>query len=298
MRPRLDIRHLEMIKALTAEPTLAEAAETLGVSPSALSHRIREAERRLDATLYEKRGRKLRPTPAADVLAEAAGRLLDDLARTELLAKGTVAGAHHFVRLAVGVYGSFHWLPGFLPSFRETHPVIDLDVDADMSLAPVERLMHDEVDVVLTPSAIEPVSVERIGLFNDVLVGVVGPDHPYARKKVLTAADFAGETYFTYSFLREPGFESDRFWTPAGERPYREQRIASIHAICEMIHAGLGVSILSRWALEPRLETGSVVAVPLEGDMSITWSALFKAGSARDAPERQVAEALADWFAG
>jgi LysR family transcriptional regulator for metE and metH len=44
MAPRLEVRHLQMIQAIAETGRVTEAAEMLGLTPSALSHRIREAE--------------------------------------------------------------------------------------------------------------------------------------------------------------------------------------------------------------------------------------------------------------
>ncbi|MDE0096848.1 MAG: LysR family transcriptional regulator, partial [Gammaproteobacteria bacterium] len=82
-RPSLDIRHLEMMVALAETPRVTEAAEKLRITPSALSHRIKEVERRLDVPLFVRIHKRLRPTPAADYLAQVANRLLADMLRTE-----------------------------------------------------------------------------------------------------------------------------------------------------------------------------------------------------------------------
>ena len=79
-------------------------------------------------------------------------------------------------------------------------------------------------------------------------------------------------------------------------RPAREIRIGYIGAICEMIRAGLGVSILSRWALEPRLRAGDLRAVPLGDGVDIRWRAAIRRDQPEDAPARIVARALAEWF--
>ncbi|MEL7465091.1 MAG: LysR substrate-binding domain-containing protein [Pseudomonadota bacterium] len=296
MRPRLETRHLEMLRTLETEPTLADAARALNVTPSALSHRIKEAERRLDVLLFERVGRTLRRTPAGDILLEAAKRLLDDLAISEQYAVASSAGTRHFVRLTVANYNCYHWLPAFLDRFRDSHPEIELDIEGDRSLHPFDLLAEDAVDVIVTPSPRIPRYAEETPLFADELVAIVAPAHELAEKPSVSADDLATETYYTYSFEREPGFEADRVWTPAGVRPVREIRIGYIGAICEMVRAGLGVSILSRWALEPRLETGELRAVPLGEGVDIRWRAATRADQPEDAPARIVARALADWF--
>ena len=72
-----------MIRANAEAGRVTDAAEKLGVTPPALSHRIREAERRLDVRLFTRTQKKLRLTPPAEYLAQAAKRILGELERTE-----------------------------------------------------------------------------------------------------------------------------------------------------------------------------------------------------------------------
>ncbi len=52
MAIKLSVRQLQMIRALEVAGSVSAAAIALQVSQSALSHRIREAERLLDTPLY------------------------------------------------------------------------------------------------------------------------------------------------------------------------------------------------------------------------------------------------------
>lgn len=297
MRPRLDLRHLELLRTLAEEDTVADAARALRVTPSALSHRIREAERRLDVTLFEKRGRLLRPTPAADILTDAARRILSDLAQAEGLAVGSAKGVKHVVRLTVAVYNAFHWLPDFLSAFREQHPDIEIEVDANAVLNPFENLANDTIDLVLSPGAIFPGNTVSIPLFEDELAAMAAPGHPFNDRPFVTGEDFEAETFFTYSFVRQPGFEGERVWTGTAY-PAREVRVGSVEAICELIKAEFGVSILSRWALWPYLRWSTIHATRVtENGLPIQWSAVLRATSGPQSPECRTATSLAEWFA-
>jgi LysR family transcriptional regulator for metE and metH len=297
MRPRLDIRHLEMILAISQEDTLADAARTLRVTPSALSHRIREAERRLGVSLYQKRGRSLRPTVAVDILANTAERLLSDLTQSERLAVASTEGVRHLIRLTVGVYNSFHWLPDFLAEFRKTHPDIDIDVEADAVLNPFQNLAAESIDLVISQNVVLPAIFDALPLFTDELVAVTAPGHPFCDREFVEPEDFLEETNLTYSMVRQPGFESDRFWALSDLRPAHDVKIGSVEAICELVKAGFGVSILSRWALKPHFEAGTLQATRLGCDgVDITWNAALRSAADKKAPERTIARALARWF--
>lgn len=298
MRPRLETRHLEMVLAISEHGTLADAARALRVTPSALSHRIREAERRLDTMLYQKIGRSLRPTAAAVILAGAAERLLSDLEQSERLAVASTKGVRHLVRLTVGVYNSFHWLPEFLAAFRRAHPEIEIDVEADAVLDPFENLAGGAIDLVISQGAVLPAAFEVLPLFTDELVAVTAPDHPFRDLDFVLPGDFLEETNFTYSMVRVPGFESDRFWALSEVQPAHDVKIGSVEAICELVKAGFGVSILSRWALAPHFAAGTLRATRLGRDgLDIPWNVVLRRASDPGAPERTVARALADWFA-
>ncbi|MEM7067248.1 MAG: LysR family transcriptional regulator [Pseudomonadota bacterium] len=296
MKPQLEIRHLELLRALEANDTIVGAAEALLVTPSALSHRIKEAERRLDTQLFERQGRYLRRTPAGDILLEGAKRVLDDLARYEQAATAVSSGVHHFVHMTVGIYNCYHWLPAFMSMFRDAHPEIELSIDGEGGLAPFEKMDTSALDIVITPSSRKPNYAEAVPLFDDELVAILSSDNTLASNDQITSEDLANETYFTYSHEREPGFEADRVWAHSEVLPAREVTIGSIDAICEMIRAGLGVSILSRWALRQQLRAGGLTAVQVEDGVDIRWKAVIRQDLPPDSPVRTVTTALADWF--
>lgn len=297
MRTRLDIRHLKMVQSLKEQETLAAAARALRVTPSALSHRIREAERRLGVMLYQKQGRRLRPTVAAEILADTAARLLSDLARAEQLAIATTEGVRHIVRLTVGIYNSFHWLPEFLSQFRRERPSIDIDIEADAVLNPFENLAAERIDLVISQNVVIPATFDMLPLFTDELVAVTAPDHPFCQREFVVPEDFRSETNLTYSMIREPGFEFDRFWMLSDARPAREVKIGSVEAICELLKAGLGVAILSRWALKPHIESGMLHVTRLGRDgLEVGWNVVLRRTCGENSPQRTAARALAAWF--
>ena len=296
--PRLDLRHLDMLVAIDASRTLADAADLLRISPSAVTHRLREAERRLGVHLYQRQGRHLRPTVAGQILAEAALRIQADLEQTERAAIATTRDIAEIVRISVAVYNAFHWLPAFIAFFRSLEPGIQIQVETLGSQTPYDNLARHKVDLLLTPDTVIPPSVDGMDLFADELVAVVPPDHAYAGREFLTGQDFVSEIYLTYSLVKQPGFEADRVWATEGVMPLLEENIGSIEAVSELIKAGFGISILSRWALKPQFEVGALVPVQVTaGGLDMTWRALMRSDAAKDAPERRMATALAEWFA-
>ncbi len=296
---RLRLNHLETLAAISKSKSLAQAAVALSITPSALTHRLREAERRLGVTLFEKSGRALRPTAAAQILTLTGERILADLEKSERVAVASTLGVRHIVRMTVAVYNAFHWLPGFLSWFRTRHPTIEIEIEANSALSPFDSLSRDQVDLVISPDEVLPGALDTMDLFDDELVVVVWPQHPFATRDYVNGRDFLHETYLTYSLLRQPGYEADRLWAAEKTLPFREHNIGSVEAVCELVKAQVGISVLSRWGAHPHFASGSLIPVQATADgLRITWRAVTKSGWPADSPVRTFARALAEWHHG
>ena len=297
MQHHLSLRHFEMLVSVARCASLADAARSLLITPSALTHRIREAERRLGVVLFEKQGRALRPTLAGRILTQTAERILEDIHQSERVAISSAEGIRHVVRLSIAVYAAFHWLPEFLPWFRAANPGINIEIETQGAQSPFDSLSKGLIDLVISPDSVLPGQLDAVDLFDDELVAVVPPDHVLASRSYVSGNDFLNDPYLTYSLVRQAGYEADRIWTPENVLPPYEENIGSVDAICELVKAGFGISILSHWAIHPQFQSGKLIPVRATQDgLGITWRAITKSGARNGAPEIILAQALADWF--
>ncbi|TDT18536.1 LysR family transcriptional regulator for metE and metH [Ilumatobacter fluminis] len=297
VHPRLELHHFATVQAIVDAGSLTAAADHLSVSQSAVSHRLAEAERRIGQPLFERRpARGLQPTPAGLRLYQSAARALPDLLRAERDVIRAAGAAAEVVRIGVGSYDCYHWLPGYHRRLVETLPdvLLELVVVGD---APGARLLDGDVDVVLAPGSPSGPVVTR-PLFTDELVLLTAPDHALADRGWVEPEALADETYLTYGRTPSPGFEYDRFVRPSGVVPSSVLVIEDTGAIVEMVAAGLGVSILSRWATRPSIEEGKVAAIPCgHRGLELAWNAVLRESTPDHAPEARVATDLATWLA-
>lgn len=295
--PSLSLAHLQMLIAIREAGGMSAAAERLGVTQSALTHRLREAERRLGVLLFEKIGRELRPTAAAEILTETADQVIDRLDLAERAAAASTHGVRHIVRLAVCDYNSYHWLAGFLAVFAKKHPDIEIEIEPASTLSANRRLAEGRLDIALIATARDAPAPEGLALFDDKLAAIVWPGHRFQRKSFITAADFEAETYLTYSLQPRAGFESERLWSAEGTMPVRKRNLGSVDAVLELIKAQAGISILSRWGLTRELTAGTLVAIDAgKSGIPIRWHAQMAPKSATSAPTLLVVKTLRVWF--
>lgn len=295
--PRLEMKHLTMLVALAEGRSVAQAADELALTPSAVTHRIREAERRLGVTLFDRVGKRLVLTPAGDRLVDAARRAVAEIARAEedLIDRGEAP--RQIVRLAQELYSRWHWLPALLRRLEAAAPELEVDLVARATFAPLEALEEGAIDVAIVqgPGPRTP-AFDWTGLGWDPLVVIMAPDHRLAERAYIEAADLAEERYFTYSLAVAPGHEWEAVFRPAGISPRRISRVEMPEAIIDMVRAGFGVSVLSRWAVEPELRDGTLIARPLtpSGLWLRSWL-VTRAGLPPDAPARRFTALSAQW---
>jgi len=294
---RLDIKHWEMLKAIGETGTLRQAAFTLGITQSALSHRLAEAERRLGGLLFEREGRKLRETPAGRSMTQTANQVIPILARAEYDFGQVADSTVKVVRFGVAAYSCYHWLPAFLENMAKIEPDIQLELVASATQNPLRNLQEGAVDVVLAPGYLVVPGIDSIPVFKDELVFVTPNRHPLSSKDYIEASDLESEVYLTYSKTAQPGFEYERFIRPSGVVPHLVTVVEVTDAIVELITAGFGVSILSKWAIQGAIKNESVSVVRLgESPLDLDWSALVRNSEATNSAARGLSTRLAQWF--
>ncbi len=296
--PFLDLRHLKMIRAIAKHGRVTDAAEALGVTPSALSHRIREAERRLDLVLFTRLHKRLRMTPAAEYLSEMAERVLNEMDRAERDVRRMDRGVEHVVRIGIEAYSSYHWLPGFNTYLRNHVPGVELQVMANVARDPVHALTNRQVDITVTSGNAQPIGTYQLPLFTDELLFIVSPDHPLADKPYVDGSDIEGEDFVTYALTPEPDREFARLFRPSESYPRWAATVELPEAIVELVAAGQGSSVLAGWAVRPAIKAGRIVGarVSKEG-INVSWQALIRSEDKDAGPILEVGQALADWSA-
>ncbi|WP_293264747.1 LysR family transcriptional regulator [Neptunomonas sp.] len=294
---RLDIRHWEMLKAINESGTLRQAAHALGITQPALSHRLAEAERRLGGLLFEREGRKLKETSAGRAMTQTANQVIPILQRAEFDFQRTVDNETTVVRFGVAAYSCYHWLPSFLKYMAKKEPRIQLELVASATQYPLQNLQEGAVDVVLAPGHLIVPGIDSIPVFEDELVLVTHLAHELVTKPYIEAADLESEQYLTYSKSAQPGFEYERFIRPSGTAPHLVTIVEVTDAIIELISAGFGVSILSRWAIQSAIKNENVSVIQVsKSRLDLSWSALVRESEPATSAARTLSKRLAEWF--
>lgn len=173
--PHLTIQQLDYLVAVADHDTWADAAATLGVTPSALSQGLAELERRLGLELFERVGRRRIIAARSKPVVDYARRVLADTGDIGRWIERTNSGLAGALRVGMIDAAAIGHYPEVLRRFRTDHP----GVDFTLRVAPSGDLLHlvlaGEIDlaVVVKPPEM-PVGIDWTDALEEPLA-VYGP---------------------------------------------------------------------------------------------------------------------------
>jgi len=258
----LEVRHLRLVSAVAELGSLTRAGDRLHLTQSALSHQLRDIESRLGAALFLRVGKRLVLTPAGERLLATARDVLDRLDRTEQDIHQMGKARAGMLRLTTECYTCYHWLPPLLVRYRQRFPQVEVRIDVGATGRPLEMLLAGKLDLAIMSTPVRDRRLVSRPVFDDELVVVAARDHRFAKQTHVRLSDLRDETLYVYP-PKEESRVLQEVLVPSGHVPARVEEVMLTESIAELVKAGLGVSILARWAVQPLVDAGSIVIRPL-----------------------------------
>lgn len=241
----IKIEMLRCFRAVVEHGTLAEAAATLGRTPSAVSMMLKQFEDHVGAPLFET-ARKSRLTPLGQMIDAAARRELEHFDRTVATIEGLSRAELGFVRLATTPSIAQSVLPPILHRFVRRHPDVRIDLSDMDSRAVREALQADRADIGLAGLGALP-GFDCRPLFSDRFGVICRADHPLARDwDNLTWKDLRGVAFISNGLCDQILNED---FTPIREAA--RLMVRNTASLLALVKAGVGITVLPRLVMLP-----------------------------------------------
>lgn len=143
----LTLQQLAYVREVERADTVTAAANRLGVSQPALSQALAELERRLDVSLFDRRGRRLRLTAAGERVARLAEEVLGQAEAFERWLEAYRLGRSGTLRVGMIDAASLYVLPAAVRGFRDQHPDVELELTVERSGVLLDQLRRSELDL-------------------------------------------------------------------------------------------------------------------------------------------------------
>lgn len=272
------IRSLQYFEAVARHRSMLGASKELGVSPSAVSHQMRDLSRMIGEDLYERSGRGIVLTPAGEMLAARISSTFEELNAT---LGDLVGGETKVVRVAVCSAFGPYWLVPRLAAFHTRHPETRLEI----------RLYSEHPEQTqATADCIVTARGAKLGylatpLFEETLVAVEAAGAPNEATPPLITTDCApGRELADWQlYARQTGLDFDDI--------ARAGSVGCTHYLLAvaMAEAGLGVALVPDFLAAEALASGRLrLRHPNAVSSGRTYQVCYKEARAGDGRLRQI----------
>lgn len=244
MSRRLDVDALRALVAIEKHGGVTRAAEILGLSQSAVSHKVRRLEASLDCEILTRKANAPLFTTAGHDLLGYARRILGIHDEAILsLSKSTLQG-----KIALGMTEDTTCtdLSRILGRFRRLYPEVSVRTQVRMSLVLRDQLSQGALDAAIVQVFQHEVRPADVVLYRETLHWVKSPDLVLSKEKPIPFLSFDENCFY-----RRWGLDLGQDEGTVFETVFECSSAAGIIA---GVTSGLGVALLSQRHLQPGME--------------------------------------------
>lgn len=260
----LELRHLKTLIAIKEHGSLVAAASELCLTPSALSHQLKELEQWYGIEVVN---RKTRPVTFSNV-GERLLKLANEICSQVQIAQSDITRIIHGqtgkIVFASECHNCFDWLMPLLNQYRHQYPDIDLDFASGFEANPHELLQMGEFDLLITADPISLKDVEYFPIFEYESRLVLALTHPLVRSENITVQDLAEETLITYPVDKHRLDIMSRLFIPANIQPKAIRTTDLTQIVIQLVASGRGISTLPDWVIYEYEQKGWITSRRLD----------------------------------
>ncbi|MBI5641719.1 MAG: LysR family transcriptional regulator [Nitrospirae bacterium] len=262
----MDIHQLRVFLSVFKNRSFTRASEELRLSQPTVSDHVRSLEDELGSVLFDRLGRTIKPTPEAEVLFIHATEIVERIAHLrEAVGNMKKETAGELVIGASTIPGTYI-LPRVIADFRKEYPSVFFQVIVSDSREIMEKMLDHELILGIVGTKSPHKDLNADVLLDDELIIVAAPS--LAHKKVVPLRSLIGFPMV----LREEGSgtrkEMERCLEDAGisiDDLNVAGYFSSTDAVKQAVKAGMGISILSRFAVQEELKHQALREVKITG---------------------------------
>lgn len=288
----MDLRQLEIFAKVAELGSFSRAAEALLLTQPTVSEHIRTLEDEFGVRLLDRLGRGAAVTRAGQLLLSHAQRMLALSREARQAMEGFLGRMSGELQIGASTIPGEYILPALIGRFKEKLPDISISLLIGDSQTAIEWVAEGRAELGIVGARVPHRAVEYRELMPDDVVVVMPVTHPWHNRSQIRLDELRAEPLL----LRERG---------SGTRAALENALADAHldlrafrvvgemgstqAVKQAVKAGVGVSVISRRAVEEERRIGLLACAHIE-DLKIARS--FYLATNRERSRSPLAEAF------
>ncbi len=232
---------------------LSKTAEEFGISQPAVTKQIQALEDFYAVLLLERSGRRLKTTEAGETLYQCSKDIIKTMEKTEKAMEEVAESRKGKLYIGASTIPGQYILPLIIKKFKDKYPNVSLSMDIADTEKVFNQVAERELDIGIVGGWMNNRKVDGFKWLEDELVVAVPDGHKFSRLTEVKVKDLLTEKWI----IREKGSGTRRAVEDllAANDIKKEDLIVyieagSTEAVLASIESGMGISVVSRWALK------------------------------------------------
>lgn len=247
--PEMNLRHMEVFRAVMLTGGVVGAAELLHISQPAVSKILAHAQRQLGFALFVRIKGRLVPTAEGQALHAEIDTLWRSVQRVQDVSRGLATPRSGTLTLAVSASLAPYLVPRTLATLTRRFPGLQTRMEILVTPIMVDALLDRTADIGVAVLPNDHPNLVQVSRYDCGFACVLPVGHKLARKRIVTPDDLAGE--------RMIGSPADTPYGQALLRAYGQNAAAlNVHSLvrsatsaCWQAQAGGGIAVVDRAAV-------------------------------------------------
>ncbi len=245
---------------------LSKTADDFGISQPAVTKQIQSLEDIFGVLLLERSGRKLKPTEAGVILYNNAREIIKAVEKTQSAMEEISESRKGSLFLGASTIPGQYILPYLIKIYKDKYVSTSISMDIADTEKVFNKVAERELDLGIVGAWINNRKVDGFQWLEDELVVIVPESHKLAKSHEVKLNSLLNERWIS----REKGSGTrkavESLLTAHGIR--REElniymEAGSTEAVLAMVESGMGIAIVSRWAIK-RIEQRKISSIKLD----------------------------------
>ena len=257
----MDEHKLKVFCTVVETKSFSRASEIVRLTQPAVSLQIQALEEMFETKLFNRSGSDITLTKAGEIFYKYAQEINSLYMSADKELDGFVTPFKGIVKIGASSTIGNYVLPAVISEFRRKFPKIDIHLVIDNTKYIVDFLNAGNIDIALVEGDIKKQKLAVEKLISDEMVLIMSPLHPLAKRSTVSISEVAKEPFV----IREEGSGTrqmiEKFLIRHGIQPQNlkiEFIMGSMESIKGAVEEGLGVTIISKWAVRKEKKQGTL----------------------------------------
>ncbi|WP_026283403.1 LysR substrate-binding domain-containing protein [Rhizobium sp. 2MFCol3.1] len=252
----MNIRQIEVFRAVMRNQTASKAAEILRISQPAVSKAIRELEHDIGFGLFTREKGRIWPTAEARLFLKEVEAQYEGLVHLNSAAARIRDFGAGEIRVGSLSALSTNVLPKALHAFTRRHPGVAVNFQAQLSSVIRDLVASGQLDAGIAADEIDVAGVDARPFARYRAAIAVPMGHRLSSVDVITSADINGEPFIALSPEDTTRRSLEAVFASANSHPRVILETPYSTTVCAMVQAGLGIGLINPITAEPYIGKG------------------------------------------